>query len=94
MTWEHDLHLYFRRVISNEVLYGSPELHQRALVDIAERTNGVTHDRRHRGAAAGGPGDESVAEFRARARAWLAEHVPLKVARRAVPAVGRRGRRP
>ena len=24
MTWEYDLHLYFRRVISNEVLYGSP----------------------------------------------------------------------
>ncbi|RBY84400.1 acyl-CoA dehydrogenase family protein [Blastococcus sp. TF02A-26] len=36
MTWEYDLHLYFRRVISNEVLLGSPELHQRALVDIAE----------------------------------------------------------
>lgn len=36
MTWEYDLHLYFRRVISNEVLYGSPELHQRTLVDIAE----------------------------------------------------------
>ncbi|WP_029430113.1 acyl-CoA dehydrogenase family protein [Blastococcus sp. URHD0036] len=36
MTWEYDLHLYFRRVISNEVLLGSPETHQRALVDIAE----------------------------------------------------------
>ncbi len=40
MTWEYDLHLYFRRAISNEVLYGGPELHQRALVDIAER-NGI-----------------------------------------------------
>ncbi|SEP20259.1 acyl-CoA dehydrogenase family protein [Trujillonella endophytica] len=36
MTWEYDLHLYFRRVISNEVLLGSPDQHQRALVDIAE----------------------------------------------------------
>lgn len=36
MTWEHDLHLYSRRVMSNEVLYGTPEDHQRALVDLAE----------------------------------------------------------
>jgi alkylation response protein AidB-like acyl-CoA dehydrogenase len=36
MTWEHDLHLYFRRVISNEVLYGAPDEHHRALVDLAE----------------------------------------------------------
>jgi alkylation response protein AidB-like acyl-CoA dehydrogenase len=36
MTWEHDLHLYSRRVISNEVLYGTPVHHQRSLVDLAE----------------------------------------------------------
>ncbi len=36
MTWEHDLHLYSRRVISNEVLYGTPDDHQKALVDLAE----------------------------------------------------------
>ncbi len=36
MTWEHDLHLYSRRVISNEVLYGTPDEHQRTLVDLAE----------------------------------------------------------
>lgn len=36
MTWEHDLHLYFRRAISNEVLYGSPSAHCRSLVDIVE----------------------------------------------------------
>jgi alkylation response protein AidB-like acyl-CoA dehydrogenase len=36
MTWEHDLHLYFRRVIANEVLYGSPDEHHRSLVDLAE----------------------------------------------------------
>jgi alkylation response protein AidB-like acyl-CoA dehydrogenase len=36
MTWEYDLHLYFRRVISNEVLYGTPDEHQRSLVDLVE----------------------------------------------------------
>jgi alkylation response protein AidB-like acyl-CoA dehydrogenase len=36
MTWDYDLHLYFRRVIGNEVTYGSPYEQHRALVDIAE----------------------------------------------------------
>jgi alkylation response protein AidB-like acyl-CoA dehydrogenase len=36
MTWDYDLHLYFRRAISNEVLYGSPNEHQRRLVDLVE----------------------------------------------------------
>ena len=36
MTWEYDLHLYFRRAISNEVLYGAPGEHERSLVDLAE----------------------------------------------------------
>ncbi len=36
MTWDYDLHLYFRRAIGNEVIYGSPYEQHRALVDIAE----------------------------------------------------------
>ena len=36
MTWEYDLHLYFRRAISNEVLYGAPSEHQRSLVDLTK----------------------------------------------------------
>jgi alkylation response protein AidB-like acyl-CoA dehydrogenase len=36
MTWDYDLHLYFRRAISNEALYGTPNEHYRALVDLAE----------------------------------------------------------
>jgi alkylation response protein AidB-like acyl-CoA dehydrogenase len=36
MTWEYDMHLYLRRAISNEVLYGAPDEHQRALVDLVE----------------------------------------------------------
>jgi alkylation response protein AidB-like acyl-CoA dehydrogenase len=36
MTWDYDLHLYFRRAISNEQLLGSPDEHCRALVDLVE----------------------------------------------------------
>ncbi|MDE3203916.1 MAG: acyl-CoA/acyl-ACP dehydrogenase [Acidobacteriota bacterium] len=36
MTWEYDLHLYFRRAISNEMLYGAPYDHMRQLVDLVE----------------------------------------------------------
>jgi alkylation response protein AidB-like acyl-CoA dehydrogenase len=36
MTYEYDLHLYFRRAISDEVLYGPPDEQYRALVDLAE----------------------------------------------------------
>jgi alkylation response protein AidB-like acyl-CoA dehydrogenase len=34
MTWDYDLHLYFRRTIGNEVLYGSPYELTRSLVGI------------------------------------------------------------
>jgi alkylation response protein AidB-like acyl-CoA dehydrogenase len=33
-TWEHDLHLYLRRVESNRALYGSPEQHLDRLATI------------------------------------------------------------
>jgi alkylation response protein AidB-like acyl-CoA dehydrogenase len=36
MTWEHDLHLYERRVAVNRALYGSPEFHQERLCDMVE----------------------------------------------------------
>jgi alkylation response protein AidB-like acyl-CoA dehydrogenase len=36
MTWEHDLHLYERRVAVNRALYGSPEYHQERLCDMVE----------------------------------------------------------
>ena len=34
MTWEHDIHLFMRRAVSNEVLYGSPTLHCQRLCDL------------------------------------------------------------
>jgi alkylation response protein AidB-like acyl-CoA dehydrogenase len=33
-TWEHDLHLYLRRIESNRALYGSPEQHLDRLAQI------------------------------------------------------------
>jgi alkylation response protein AidB-like acyl-CoA dehydrogenase len=36
MTWDYDLHLFFRRVISNEVLFGTPTHYQRELVDLLQ----------------------------------------------------------
>lgn len=33
-TWEHDLHLYLRRVESNAALYGGPDRHRDRLADL------------------------------------------------------------
>jgi alkylation response protein AidB-like acyl-CoA dehydrogenase len=35
MTWEHDLHLYLRRVSTNRVIYGSPSEHRERLCKLA-----------------------------------------------------------
>jgi alkylation response protein AidB-like acyl-CoA dehydrogenase len=35
VTWEHDLHLYLRRVSTNRVLYGSPPAHRERLCVLA-----------------------------------------------------------
>jgi alkylation response protein AidB-like acyl-CoA dehydrogenase len=33
MTWEHDLHLYLRRIKTDETLYGGPGIHRARLCD-------------------------------------------------------------
>ena len=33
-TWEHDLHLYLRRIESNRALYGDPDSHLDRLAEI------------------------------------------------------------
>lgn len=35
-TWEHDLHLYHRRVKANQVLFGDPYLHHERLAAALE----------------------------------------------------------
>jgi alkylation response protein AidB-like acyl-CoA dehydrogenase len=37
VTFEHDLHLFLRRVTSNRALYGTPAEHRRRLTDLIER---------------------------------------------------------
>jgi len=35
MTWEHDIHFYLRRAVSNEALWGSPAVHHERLCQLA-----------------------------------------------------------
>ncbi|MDH6193653.1 alkylation response protein AidB-like acyl-CoA dehydrogenase [Mycobacterium frederiksbergense] len=39
VTWEHDLHLYLRRVALYRALYGSPEDHHRAVYALSRKTH-------------------------------------------------------
>jgi len=38
VTWEHDLHLYLRRVALYRAMYGSPEDHHRAVFALSRKT--------------------------------------------------------
>lgn len=38
VTWEHDLHLYLRRVTLDSALYGTPAEHRRRITDLLDRT--------------------------------------------------------
>jgi len=35
MTWEHDIHFYLRRAVSNEALWGTPSVHHERLCQLA-----------------------------------------------------------
>lgn len=35
MTWEHDIHFFLRRAVSNEALWGSPAVHHERLCQLA-----------------------------------------------------------
>ncbi|MFE7741240.1 acyl-CoA dehydrogenase family protein [Nocardia sp. NPDC057455] len=37
VTWEHDLHLYLRRITLGRALYGTPEEHRRHITDLLDR---------------------------------------------------------
>ena len=38
VTWEHDLHLFLRRVALNRAMFGSPEDHHRAVYALSRKT--------------------------------------------------------
>ena len=41
LTFEHDLHLYFRRQTVNRALYGTPAEHRQRLADVTDRDEGA-----------------------------------------------------
>ncbi len=65
VTWDHDLHLYLRRVIHDRALFGTPRDHLERVADSGGRLS--TMEERV---------VEDVESFRQRARAWLAESMP------------------
>ncbi len=73
VTWEHDLHLYLRRVALYRSMFGTPEEHNLRVYAATEATAMTSTEIPSTGSAAAG---ESVEQFRARARAWLAENMP------------------
>ena len=78
VTWEHDLHLFLRRVTLYRSMFGTPEDHNLrvyALTMDPSASRGL--EQRHDRDDVGPDHDqESVDEFAARARAWLAENMP------------------
>ncbi len=89
VTWDHDLHLYLRRVTVNRATYGTPAEHlaRVAAAAFAETTStaagvevessGVPADVPVGTTSPARPGgNESVDAFAARARTWLAANLP------------------
>ena len=75
VTWEHDLHMFLRRITLYRSMFGTPAEH---------------HSGHLRATAQCGVGGmtESVQAFAARARTWLAENMPrlIQPVRRSAPA--------
>ena len=69
VTFEHDLHLFLRRIVANRSTYGSPVELRRGLADLLEQ-------RQSGGVGVSAPDIEPVEEFRARARAWIRGNLP------------------
>ena len=87
VTWEHDLHLFLRRVTLYRSMFGTPEEHNLRVY----RHRGGSSDRDDVGTDRAPT--ETVAEFAARARAWLADNMPhIDPARPPAAAVARRPR--
>ena len=74
VTWDHDLHLYIRRVVEDRSLFGTPEEHRER---IAHGDSDWRRRRRWRTDTAERQDDGGLESFRVRARAWLAANMPL-----------------
>ncbi len=72
VTWEHDLHLYLRRVALYRAMFGSPEDHHLRVYALSKKQESPMTETTSMPIAA----TESVEEFAERAAAWLAENMP------------------
>ena len=87
-AWEHDLHLYLRRVRSNSLLFGEPSWHRERVCAFHDRER--AGDREHASAGgpamrgsdpattsgpAGGSAPADLAAYRQGARDWLAANL-------------------
>ena len=75
VTWEHDLHLYLRRVALYRAMFGIARRPPPCRVR-AEQEDGAAGAEAMTDTAISTSTTESVADFAARARAWLAENMP------------------
>ena len=67
-TWEHDLHLFMRRIRSNAVLYGEPTWHRERVCALARPRSEIVIEARVVSA-------DDLDEYRAEARDWLAANL-------------------
>jgi alkylation response protein AidB-like acyl-CoA dehydrogenase len=88
-AWEHDLHLYLRRVRSNSLLFGEPSWHRERVCAFHDRERAGDRERASAGeravsgsdpANASGPASApaapaDLAAYRQRARDWLAANL-------------------
>ena len=79
VTWEHDLHVYLRRAVLYRSMFGAGRTQPAGVPAAGGGTTGtevrlMTETYRAGSTASGAT--ESIDEFRARAKAWLAEHMP------------------
>jgi alkylation response protein AidB-like acyl-CoA dehydrogenase len=90
-AWEHDLHLYLRRVRSNSLLFGEPSWHRERVcafhglagagpvtesVPAKESVPASGSDPANASGAANGSAPADLAAYRLRARDWLAANLP------------------
>jgi alkylation response protein AidB-like acyl-CoA dehydrogenase len=77
-AWEHDLHLFLRRVRSNSLLFGEPSWHRERVCAFAraDASAPATASGPASGSAPAAPADPAdLADYRQRARDWLAANL-------------------
>ena len=77
-AWEHDLHLYLRRVRSNSLLFGEPSWHRERVCAFPAADGSLPVSESAPATASGpatGSDSDDLAAYRQRAREWLAANL-------------------